>query len=56
MKLATINGYMDHDDMETKVAQFLIASSCKCAGARRPTMLQVEVLTMKQHQQVRHVH
>ena len=55
VKLATINGYMClTDDMETKVGQFLISSSCKPVPERddRSTMLQVEVLTMKQHQQV----
>ena len=49
VKLATINGYMClTDDMETKVGQFLIASSCKLVPERddRSTMLQVEVLTI----------
>ena len=55
VKLATINGYAClNDDMETKVGQFLIASSCKPVPERddRSTMLQNEVLTLKQHQQV----
>ena len=55
VKLATINGYAClTDDMETKVGQFLIASSCKPVPDRddRSTMLQIEMLTMKQHQQV----